>query len=226
MSNHILVTKRVVKSYEVKDGRLEVLKGIDLEIVKGEAICIMGASGSGKSTLLHILGTLDQPSLGKVYYNGEDLGRKSDDQLARFRNSKMGFVFQFHHLLPELTAVENASLPARIAGESKADGEEKAMSLLKLMGLEDRKDHYPSEMSGGERQRVAIARALIQKPDILFADEPTGNLDSRNGDVIQELFFSLKEELGLTLVVVTHDRQFASRFPTLYNIRDGEFVQS
>lgn len=224
MSSNILVTKRVIKSYPVKDGRLQVLKGIDLEVPAGEALCIMGASGSGKSTLLHILGTLDQPSLGKVFYKGEDLSQKNDDQLATFRNQKMGFVFQFHHLLPELTALENASLPSRIAGATKAEGEEQAAVFLEKFGLMDRASHYPSEMSGGERQRVAIARALVQSPEILFADEPTGNLDSQNGQVIQDLFFQLKEDLGLTLVVVTHDRDFASRFPKTYHLRDGEFV--
>ena len=204
---------------------LDVLKGIDMTINKGEAVCIKGVSGAGKSTLLHILGTLDSPTLGKVFYKGEDLTKKSDDQLAEFRNRKMGFVFQFHHLLPELTALENVSLPARIGGDSKAVAQDKAKDFLKQLGLVNRMDHYPSELSGGERQRVAIARALIGQPEILFADEPSGNLDSQNGKMIQDLFFQLKEKMGLTLVVVTHDQEFANRFPKIFNIKDGQFIE-
>lgn len=226
MSNVLLSTKCVTKSYQMDGSRIEVLKGVDINISQGDAICIMGVSGAGKSTLLHILGTLDQPTLGKVYYRGEDLTRKSDDQLAEFRNTKMGFVFQFHHLLPELTAVENVTLPARIGGKSKAESQEKAQKLLTQLGLKARMDHYPSELSGGERQRVAIARALIQDPEILFADEPSGNLDSENGRVIQDLFFQLKEELGLTLIVVTHDQEFANRFPRLYKLKNGVFLNN
>lgn len=224
MSNIILSTKCVTKAYTMEESRLEVLKGVDMEIKKGEAICIMGVSGAGKSTLLHILGTLDMPTLGKVYYQGEDLTKKTDDQLATFRNQKMGFVFQFHHLLPELTALENVALPARVGGVSKKEALEKAQNLLKKMGLDKRKTHYPSELSGGERQRVAIARALVQNPEILFADEPSGNLDSENGKVIQDLFFELQEDLGLTLIVVTHDQEFANRFPKLYKLKNGVFV--
>jgi len=222
--SRIMQAQRVVKSYPLKKGRLEVLKGIHLDIQQGEALCIMGASGSGKSTLLHILGTLDRPTLGRVTYRGEDLSRKSSGQLAKFRNQKMGFVFQFHHLLPELTALENASLPCRIFGDSKKVSEKKAQELLEYMGLQDRLSHYPSEMSGGERQRVAIARALVQKPEILLADEPTGNLDSENDRMILELFFKLKQELGLTLVVVTHNPGFSQRFPRVLKLQDGEFL--
>ncbi|MCB0378241.1 MAG: ABC transporter ATP-binding protein [Bdellovibrionales bacterium] len=224
MSSVILSTKCVTKAYDMNGSRLEVLKGIDLDIRQGEAVCIMGVSGAGKSTLLHILGTLDQPTLGKVYYRGEDLTRKTDDQLASFRNRKMGFVFQFHHLLPELTALENVALAARIGGTSKVEAEKMALELLDQLGLKKRQSHYPSELSGGERQRVAIARALIQKPEILFADEPSGNLDSENGKVIQDLFFELKEKMGLTLVVVTHDQEFANRFPKLYRLKNGVFI--
>lgn len=219
-----MTTKCITKAYDMNGSRLEILKGIDIGIKQGDAVCIMGASGAGKSTLLHILGTLDKPTLGKVYYNGEDLTRKNEDQLAEFRNQKMGFVFQFHHLLPELTAIENVSLPARIGGDSRDVALDKAKKLLVDLGLKDRLAHYPSEMSGGERQRVAIARALIRNPEILFADEPSGNLDSHNGKIIQDLFFKLKDERGLTLVVVTHDQEFADRFPTQYHIRDGQFV--
>jgi lipoprotein-releasing system ATP-binding protein len=224
MSNIILSTKCITKAYSMESSRLEVLKGVDLNIQKGDAICIMGVSGAGKSTLLHILGTLDKPTLGKVYYKGEDLTRKTDDQLASFRNQKMGFVFQFHHLLPELTALENVSLPARIGGDNKKEAEQKAIQLLKTLGLEKRKEHYPSELSGGERQRVAIARALVRNPEILFADEPSGNLDSENGHMIQDLFFQLQKDLGLTLIVVTHDQEFANRFPHVYKLKNGVFI--
>lgn len=224
MSNVILSTKCITKAYTLNGTRLEVLKGVDINIEKGDAVCIMGVSGAGKSTLLHILGTLDMPTLGKVYYKGEDLTRKTDDQLATFRNKKMGFVFQFHHLLPELTALENVSLPARVGGAKKAEAEEKAEKLLVAMGLKKRLSHYPSEMSGGERQRVAIARALVQDPEILFADEPSGNLDSENGKIIQDLFFQLQKDLGITLIVVTHDLDFAKRFPRLYKLKNGVFI--
>lgn len=224
MSSVILSTKCITKAYQMEQARLEVLKGVDISINKGDAICIMGVSGAGKSTLLHILGTLDMPSLGKVYYKGEDLTRKSDDQLAEFRNKKMGFVFQFHHLLPELSAIENISLPARVGGQNKVDAEKKAEQLLDLLGLKKRGHHYPSELSGGERQRVAIARALVNNPEILFADEPSGNLDSENGRIIQDLFFELQKSLGLTLIVVTHDQEFADRFPKLYKLKNGVFV--
>lgn len=224
MSSVILSTKCITKTYNMERSRLEVLKGVDININQGDAVCIMGVSGAGKSTLLHILGTLDMPSLGKVYYKGEDLTRKSDDQLADFRNKKMGFVFQFHHLLPELNAVENVSLPARVGGMGKTESEEKAMKLLDLMGLKNRALHFPSELSGGERQRVAIARALVQNPEILFADEPSGNLDSENGKIIQDLFFQLQRDLGLTLIVVTHDQEFANRFPKLYKLKNGVFI--
>jgi lipoprotein-releasing system ATP-binding protein len=224
MSSVILSTKCVSKAYQMDSTRLEVLKGVDMNIQQGDAICIMGVSGAGKSTLLHILGTLDMPSLGKIYYKGEDLTRKTDDELAEFRNHKMGFVFQFHHLLPELTALENVSLPARVGGDSKEEAETKAAEWLQRLGLAARARHYPTELSGGERQRVAIARALVNDPEILFADEPTGNLDSENGRVIQDLFFELQKDLRLTLIVVTHDQDFAARFPKLYKLRNGVFV--
>ena len=153
MNNEILSTKTVTKAYDMENSRLEVLKGVDISIQKGEAVCIMGVSGAGKSTLLHILGTLDMPSFGKVYYQGEDLTRKTDEELATFRNKKMGFVFQFHHLLPELTALENVCLPARVGGASKSDAEKKAKVLMQRLGMDHREHHYPSEMSGGERRR-------------------------------------------------------------------------
>jgi lipoprotein-releasing system ATP-binding protein len=201
--------------------RLEILRGIDLEIKKGEAVCIVGASGAGKSTLLHILGTLDRPTLGKVFYDGHDLTRQSDEDLANFRNKTMGFVFQFHHLLGEFTALENVMMPCRISGMSLNDSRLAAEELLEMLGLKERLTHFPSELSGGEQHRVAIARALVRKPEVLFADEPTGNLDTVNGERIQDLFFDLKTRLQLTLVVVTHDQTFARKFPRVLNMRDG-----
>jgi lipoprotein-releasing system ATP-binding protein len=224
MNKILMDVKCVTKSFSRKGEALDVLKGIDLEIREGEALCIMGSSGAGKSTLLHILGTLDQPTLGKIFFEGVDLTRKSSAELAHFRSQTMGFVFQFHHLLPEFTALENVLLPCRIAGDSRRESLQKAESLLGRMGMKDRKDHYPSQLSGGEQQRVAIARALIRGPRILFADEPTGNLDSNNAKIIQDLFFQLKQEQKLTLVVVTHDQNFANRFPRRLELKDGMWV--
>lgn len=226
MNNIILSMKRVTKSYFTNQSGLQVLKGVDLDIEQSQALCIMGVSGAGKSTLLHILGTLDKPTSGHIYYRGDNLSLKTEDELARFRNKKMGFVFQFHHLLPELTALENVALPVRIGGLSKKEAQKRAENWLERLGLKQRQTHYPSEMSGGERQRVAIARALVQKPEILFADEPSGNLDSENGKVIQNLFFKLQKDLGLTLVVVTHNQEFASSFLRVYQLKNGVFSQS
>ncbi len=222
----LLEGQMIKKMYPMGDKHLEVLKGVDIEIQRGEALCIVGSSGAGKSTLLHILGTLDRPSLGKVLYKNQDLTRKNEDELAEFRNQNMGFVFQFHHLLSEFSAIENVMMPCRIAGDSKKEAEKAAREYLDRLGLSQRINHYPSEMSGGEQQRVAIARALVRKPEILFADEPTGNLDTANGNRIQELFFELKDQLGLTLIVVTHDLNFSSRFPRIMSLRDGMWEKS
>ncbi|MCB9073075.1 MAG: ABC transporter ATP-binding protein [Bdellovibrionaceae bacterium] len=220
----LLDVKCVTRSYQRDGANMDVVKGIDLQVWERDAICILGASGAGKSTLLHILGTLDKPTLGKVLYEGVDLSRKSPSELAEFRGKTIGFVFQFHHLLPEFTALENVIMPCRIAKMSLKDSEYKGRQLLTRLGLEHRLDHYPSQMSGGEQQRVAIARALIRSPRLLLADEPTGNLDSANAQIIQDLFFQLKEEEGLTLIVVSHDRQFASRFPRRLELKDGMWV--
>lgn len=220
----LIDVKCVTRSYQRDGLSMDVLKGVDLQIFEKDAICILGASGAGKSTLLHILGTLDKPTLGKVIFEGVDLSRKSSTELARFRGKTMGFVFQFHHLLPEFTALENVLMPCRIAKMPIKDAEYKAKKLLLRLGLEKRLDHYPSQMSGGEQQRVAIARALVRSPKLLLADEPTGNLDSTNAKIIQDLFFQLKEEEGLTLVVVSHDQLFASRFPRRLELKDGMWV--
>jgi len=216
----MLKAVKIEKSY----GQLRILKGLDFEVLSGEAVCILGASGAGKSTFLHILGTLDRPTRGHVIFDGEDLFRKSDNDLSGFRSQRLGFVFQFHHLLSEFTALENVMMPGRIAGLAVTDCRHRAQGLLEYLGLGPRLTHYPSELSGGEQQRVAIARALFHKPTLLLADEPTGNLDSENSLKIQDLFFQLKEEMGLTLIVVTHDTRFASRFPRSVRMADGQWV--
>ncbi len=222
MSNEFLISaKNISKSFFQGEKELQVLKGIDLNIQQGEALCILGGSGAGKSTLLHILGTLDTPSGGNVYFKGENLFTKNDEDLAKFRNKHLGFIFQFHHLLSEFNALENIMMPARIDGESKQDCKKRAEELLDHMGLLDRATHYPTELSGGEKQRIAIARALMQSPDIILADEPTGNLDSANGKVIRDLFLDLQKRLNLTIIVVTHDQKFASSFPKTLHMKDG-----
>jgi lipoprotein-releasing system ATP-binding protein len=204
--------------------RLEVLRGIDLEIRQGEAVCIVGSSGAGKSTLLHILGTLDRPTLGKVIFRGVDLSRESDEALAEFRNRAMGFVFQFHHLMSEFTAIENVMMPCRIGGLSLKESREKAEQLLELLGLKERLTHYPSELSGGEQQRVAIARALVKDPVVLLADEPTGELDSRTGDEIYRILRRVQSQRQTTLVVVTHDRRFITANDQILEICDGRLA--
>lgn len=221
----LIAAQVVTKSYPMGAGRLEILKGIDLEIRAGDVLCIVGSSGAGKSTLLHILGTLDRPTLGKVLYRGQDLTKKSDEELAAFRNASMGFVFQFHHLMSEFTALENVMMPCRIAGQSLKESRAAAEELLGILGMSHRLHHHPSELSGGEQQRVAIARALVRKPEVLLADEPTGNLDTVNGEKIQDLFFELKKQMNLTLVVVTHDEEFAKKFPKVLHMRDGLWVK-
>jgi len=212
------------KRYPTGASELNVLNQLSFHIKAGEAVCLLGASGAGKSTLLQILGTLDRPSEGRVLYRGEDLFAMNDESLAQFRNKKMGFVFQFHHLIQELSALENVMLPALIAGESKQETQAEALKWLEFMGLSDRAEHFPSQLSGGELQRVAIARALIRKPEVLFADEPTGNLDSANSQKIQDLFFELRNKLGITLVVVTHDLNFANKFARVFKVKDGRFA--
>lgn len=211
----------LIKNYTTGASHVSVLRGVDLNIQAGEAVCLLGSSGAGKSTLLQILGTLDRPTEGQVLFEGASLFEKSDDELALFRNETMGFVFQFHHLIHELSALENVMLPGLLAKQPKEDTKQKALEWLEFMGLHDRVDHYPNQLSGGELQRVAIARALIRNPRILLADEPTGNLDSENSAKIQGLFFELQKKLGLTLIVVTHDLQFAQAFSKIYRMKDG-----
>jgi len=217
----ILQTAHLSKKYSTGASELEVLKDINFSIEKGEAVCFLGASGAGKSTLLQILGTLDRPTTGDLLFEGESLFLFNDEKLARFRNEKMGFVFQFHHLIHEMTAVENVMLPCLLAGESKQESYEKAVYWLTQFGLAERLEHYPNQLSGGELQRTAIARSLIRNPKVLLADEPTGNLDSENSIKIQQLFFELQKQLGLTLIVVTHDLNFAKLFSKVYRVKDG-----
>ena len=221
MDNLMLSARSIKKSYAQGISELQILRGIDFDVRSGDAVCIVGSSSAGKSTLLHILGTLDRPNEGSLFLQGQDVIHMSDDEISQFRNKELGFVFQFHHLLSEFNALENVMLPLRIAGEDKAHASGMAEQLLTLVGLKDRMLHFPNQLSGGELQRVAIARALVRSPKLLFADEPTGNLDSVNAAHIQNLFFELKEKLGLTLIVVTHDLQFARKFGKVMRITDG-----
>ena len=205
-------------------GQLKVLKGIDLEVGKGEIVSITGASGAGKSTLLQILGTLSTPDSGSLEIDGTRVDRMSRDEAADFRCRKIGFVFQAHHLLPEFTAEENVMIPAMIAGVPQQKARERAAELISLLGLEERRNHKPSELSGGEQQRIATARALVNSPAVLFADEPTGNLDSVTKQEIHKLFFELRDKLGQTIVIVTHDPELASLCDRCLTMKDGRFI--
>lgn len=203
---------------------VEVLKGVDMEIKKGEVVSIVGPSGSGKSTLLHILGTLDKADTGTITMNNTQVHTLSAKKLAAFRNRHIGFVFQFHHLLPEFTALENVCIPGWLAGRGKTEVKEEAMRLLRLLGLSDRLDNKPNQLSGGEQQRVAVARALINKPDIVMADEPTGNLDSANAKDLHELFFKLRNEFDQTFLIVTHNEDLAKLSDRILHMKDGRIV--
>lgn len=225
--NVIIKTENLVKDYKIsKDKFLRVLDKVSISIADGEIVSIVGASGAGKSTLLHLLGALDSPTDGKVYYEGENIFSFSSDKLARLRNTKIGFVFQFHHLLPEFTAIENVSLAAMISGRSMAEVRERAKSLLEDVGLGERLEHRPSELSGGEAQRVAIARALINSPKVILADEPTGNLDTKNSDEVINLIFELRTKYKQTFVIVTHNEAFASKMDRTLKMVDGKIVNS
>jgi lipoprotein-releasing system ATP-binding protein len=205
-------------------GDLWVLKGVDLEIKQGEIASIVGPSGSGKSTLLHILGTLDKPDKGEVVVGNQRINFMNEKQMAAFRNKHVGFVFQFHHLLPEFTALENVCIPGWMAGRRKAEVEEYALSLLTMLGLEKRIENKPNALSGGEQQRVAVARALINKPAIIFADEPTGNLDSANAAELHKLFFTLRQQFNQTFLIVTHNEELAQMSDRILHMKDGKIV--
>jgi lipoprotein-releasing system ATP-binding protein len=210
-----------IQGIEKSYGNLQVLKGIDLEIQEGEVVAICGASGAGKSTLLHIMGTLDAPDKGEIIFDKTPVSALSEQELSRFRNQNIGFVFQFHHLLPEFTAVENVALPAMIAGESKKNALKKAQEMLQMMHLSERFLHKPAQLSGGEQQRVAVARALINNPKVVLADEPSGNLDTEHARNLHQLFFQLRDQLNKTFVIVTHNTELANLSDRKIIIRDG-----
>jgi lipoprotein-releasing system ATP-binding protein len=214
----------LTKSFQMAGLELTVLKGINLTIAQGEILAIVGASGAGKSTLLHILGTLDRPTSGTVLFEGQDLFQLSDQKQAEFRNRRIGFVFQFHHLLPEFTALENVCLPAYIQNRSAQDAQAEATSLLKDVGLEHRMNHKPGELSGGEQQRVAVARALIQQPNLVLADEPTGNLDTHTGDALFTLMRTLNRSRGITFVIVTHNEKLSAQADRIIHMEDGQII--
>jgi len=210
-------TEGITKSF----GELKVLKGINIEIREKEVVSIVGASGAGKTTLLQIIGTLDRPDTGTIWYKGSDVSKLKGKSLASFRNGNIGFVFQFHQLLPEFTALENVCIPAYIAGKSKQEAESRAAELLGFLNLVERLEHKPSELSGGEQQRVAVARALINNPSVILADEPSGNLDSENKNELHKLFFRLRDTFGQTILIVTHDRHLAGMSDRILQIKDG-----
>lgn len=216
----MIQAKGIHKSY----GQLEVLKGIDLTINPSEIVSIVGASGAGKTTLLQILGTLDSPDTGKIIYEGQNLADKKKAELARFRNSEIGFIFQFHQLLPEFTAIENVMMPGLISGKSKSELKKRAESLLERLGLADRLEHKPSELSGGEQQRVAVARAMMNRPKLILADEPSGNLDTENARELHNLFKELRDEFKLSFVIVTHNLSLAQEGDRVVQMKDGYII--
>lgn len=211
----------IQKSY----GNLRVLKGVDLKIEKGEIVTVVGKSGAGKSTLLHILGTLDKPDSGQILINSEEVSQLSTRKLAQFRNANIGFVFQFHHLLPEFTAIENVCIPAYIGGIAETQAKTKAKELLDYLGLSERMDHKPSQLSGGEQQRVAVARALVNQPAVVFADEPSGNLDSASSQELHQLLFSLRNDFQQTFVIVTHNNELAQMSDRRMEMKDGLLIE-
>lgn len=216
----VLSAANIQKKY----GEIEVLKGVYMEIQTGEIVSIVGSSGAGKSTLLHILGTLDRPDRGQVFLNNIEVTTLPPKKLAQFRNKHIGFVFQFHHLLPEFSALENVSIPGWIAGTKQKLVKDRALQLLNLLGLKDRVEHKPSTLSGGEQQRVAVARALINNPDVVFADEPTGNLDSANAKELHRLFFDLRKNFNQTFLIVTHNEELAQLSDRIINMKDGKIT--
>ncbi|HHU46934.1 MAG TPA: ABC transporter ATP-binding protein [Bacteroidales bacterium] len=217
----MITIRNLQKSY----GELKVLKGINLEIEKSKITTIVGASGAGKSTLLHLIGTLDKPNDGTIIINGTSLFQLSDNELSKYRNRHIGFIFQFHHLLPEFTALENITLPALIAGRSKKEAVARALELLDFLQLRDRVEHKPNQLSGGEQQRVAVARALINNPDLVLADEPSGNLDSENARKLHQLFFDLRDQFQQTFVIVTHNQELAKLSDRIITLKDGLVVE-
>lgn len=218
----MIVCQNIYKSY----GQLQVLRGVSLNINQGELVCIVGPSGAGKSTLLHIIGTLDKAEKGNVLINGQQIASLKDKELASFRNKNLGFVFQFHHLLPEFTAIENVCIPAYIGKKNEAATQKRAAELLGFLGLKDRMQHKPNELSGGEQQRVSVARALINNPLVILADEPTGNLDTERSHELHQLFFDLKKELNQTFVIVTHNDELAEKADKKFVMKDGLIINN
>ena len=213
--------RNITKSYD----SLQVLKGIDLDIVPGEVVSIVGASGAGKTTLLQIIGSLDRPDTGSVKYDNSDIFSLKEAQLARFRNKNIGFVFQFHQLLPEFTLLENVAMPALIGGIKRSEAYDRARELINYLGLKDRESHRPAELSGGERQRAAVARALVNRPKVVLADEPSGSLDSKNRQELHKLFFDLRRDMNQTFVIVTHDETLAADCDRIIKMRDGQITE-
>ena len=217
----LLVAEKVFKDYPTPEGPLSVLKGVDFSLFEGEIAFIVGRSGSGKSTFLHLAGGLDRASEGRIFFKGSDLSQMNEKELAVYRNRKIGFIFQFFHLLPELTLFENVLLPTLMAGRPNPD---RAKELIRRVGLRGREGHFPTELSGGEKQRVAIARSLVNQPEVVFCDEPTGNLDDETAEMVFELLMGLHRETGLTLLIVTHDESRTQRFEKVYRLRDGVLI--
>jgi lipoprotein-releasing system ATP-binding protein len=226
MSNCLLEVRDLRKSYQRDVSRIDVLNGINLTIQEGDTIALVGASGAGKSTLLHIMGTLDRPTSGNVFFRGKDVFRLAESSLATFRNRSIGFVFQFHHLLPEFTALENVMMPALISGVAKEEARKSACSFLEDVGLGHRLQHKPGELSGGEQQRVAIARALVLSPAMLLADEPTGNLDTKTSEEVHELLAAIQRKTGLSLIIVTHNERLAARMGKTIRLVDGRIQEN
>jgi lipoprotein-releasing system ATP-binding protein len=220
----LLEVRNLYKSYGNGSAKVEVVKGIDLTVEAGDTVALVGPSGAGKSTLLHIMGTIDRPTTGEVLFDGKDIFALSDQPLASFRNRSIGFVFQFHHLLPEFTALENVMMPLLIGGTKKSQAEERSRSLLDDVGLSHRITHRPGELSGGEQQRVAIARALVRSPRLLLADEPTGNLDMKTSEEVHALLYSIQQQTGISLVIVTHNEKLAAGMGRTVRIVDGRIV--
>lgn len=226
MNKILLKAEHLFKSYKtIKNVELSVLKDVEIEIIQNSISVIVGASGAGKSTLLHLLGALDKPDSGKVFYQDKNIFKLSNDSLATFRNKNIGFIFQFHHLLPEFTALENVSIPQMINGISFSKASVKSKELLKVVGLSNREDHKPAELSGGEQQRVAVARAFANDPQIIFGDEPTGNLDSKNSEAIHKLISELRDQFKMTFVIVTHNSNLVKMADHVYEMKDGTFTK-
>lgn len=224
MNTKILTCKNICKTYMQGENKLEILQNINLEVSCGETVSIVGSSGSGKSTFLHILSGLDKASSGEIYLDGDKISNEADSKICQIRNKKVGFIYQFHHLLPEFTAIENVLMPILIKGNIVNQDRKLATEILAQIGLANRISHYPAELSGGERQRVAIARAVINNPKIVFADEPTGNLDNQTGNQVLEIFLRLQKELNTSLVIVTHDNEIAAKAMTRYRLHNGTLV--